>query len=816
MNTRENIKKFYETDDTPTQAEFDLTWDSVFFLLNNTLDDIQEGAVKKTVTQAMINKINSIEENAEQNLTPSEIVSAIDSQLGSTAWKTLVTTEYIQDQVSPLINHENHIGINVTYSDGTNEMIFSLLGEVFSTTLKNKLTGIEEGAQVNTVNSVASKTGDVVLNADDISDTSTSNKFITAALLTKLTNIEDGATADLTGLEIIDLIDLVIGTDWKTSSSAPVDSVNGQTGAVSLDPDDLDDTSTTHKFVDQALIDKVGNIESNATADQSGAEIVSAIDTELGSTGWKQKLTQEEVQDMAAALLNHSDHTNITASYNNAANKVILAAAASSPSGDSYLDQHWRTPFEYEDVSKLGTTLASNTQTGASYKTLNDASIGLSLSALQNMFSNVPEVQAATALTDFAIGGTGDPQGVSADYAVLQQLMQDHYCVWLAPQRRYMMTHTLIYRTGVTLQGMVDRDDINGSILYRANGANCDILQSANVYNDSVGGWAISGALRCFGIYGNSDNNTSGSGIVIKGYGETFAIDRVRSNWNPDDAVRLVDRIAPAYIHNLSCHRNGGYGFNVTGATIENKEIFLNTITGDANYLGTIGINAPGVSMTAINIKQEGDQLYVVDVGNASNLQLTIQGGSVSAYDIDLAGNGPNCDSVIRVNYNNGDSGFKNPVIKVHDLNVDPDWPHFLENVVTAKVFDYSNNEYFNDIKWSRWTDKLMPESQLRYGEAYYGTSVPSSLTFYHNAAYHHIKTNTITINNYVAWNVGTTVRILVKAATKPSVSSAGSAPGTPTVVESGTFAANTYQEWEITYWGVDAGNAVYLVHIKS
>lgn len=42
----------------------------------------------------------------------------------------------------------------------------------------------------------------------------------------------------------------------------------------------------TNAFTD-ALLNKLGNIEANATADQTGAEIVSAIDTELGQTDWK-------------------------------------------------------------------------------------------------------------------------------------------------------------------------------------------------------------------------------------------------------------------------------------------------------------------------------------------------------------------------------------------------------------------------------------------------------------------------------------------------------------------------------------------------
>ena len=40
------------------------------------------------------------------------------------------------------------------------------------------------------------------------------------------------------------------------------------------------------------------------------------------------ELTQEQVQDIVAPLLNHASHTNITASYDDDNNKIILAGTA--------------------------------------------------------------------------------------------------------------------------------------------------------------------------------------------------------------------------------------------------------------------------------------------------------------------------------------------------------------------------------------------------------------------------------------------------------------------------------------------------------
>ncbi len=66
-----------------------------------------------------------------------------------------------------------------------------------------------------------------------------------------------------------------------------VDSVNGEIGTVVLNADDIDDGSTNHKFATAAQLSKLNGIEAGATTDQTGSEIVSAIDAELGGTTWQ-------------------------------------------------------------------------------------------------------------------------------------------------------------------------------------------------------------------------------------------------------------------------------------------------------------------------------------------------------------------------------------------------------------------------------------------------------------------------------------------------------------------------------------------------
>jgi hypothetical protein len=62
------------------------------------------------------------------------------------------------------------------------------------------------------------------------------------------------------------------GVPEKSDNSDDVTSVNSQTGTVVLDADDIDDTSTTHKFVTSTDITNLSNLSGTNTGDQSSSD----------------------------------------------------------------------------------------------------------------------------------------------------------------------------------------------------------------------------------------------------------------------------------------------------------------------------------------------------------------------------------------------------------------------------------------------------------------------------------------------------------------------------------------------------------------
>ena len=126
------------------------------------------------------------------------------------------------------------------------------------------------------VDSVNGQTGVVVLDTDDIDDSTQINKYTTSGDISKLAGIEVGAQINT------------------------VDSVNAKTGVVVINPDDLDDSATVNKFVTAAQIIVIDNQSGVNTGDQD----LSGIETDISDLETAILLIEGDqgTQDVAIAL----------------------------------------------------------------------------------------------------------------------------------------------------------------------------------------------------------------------------------------------------------------------------------------------------------------------------------------------------------------------------------------------------------------------------------------------------------------------------------------------------------------------------------
>jgi len=202
------------------------------------------------------------------------------------------------------------------------------------------------------VDSVNGQTGVVVLDADDVSDSSTTNKYTTATEISKLAGIETGAEVNT------------------------VDSVNTQTGTVVLDADDVSDSVTTNKYTTAGDISKLAGIATAATANSTDAFLLARAN----HTGTQAASTisdfDTEVGNNSAVTANTSKVTNATHTGDVTGATVLTIAtdavdismlsATGTASSSTFLrgDNTWSTPaggggttitfFQVEDDGTTG------------------------------------------------------------------------------------------------------------------------------------------------------------------------------------------------------------------------------------------------------------------------------------------------------------------------------------------------------------------------------------------------------------------------------------------------------------------------------
>ncbi len=285
----------------------------------------------------------------------------------------------------------------------------------------------------NLVTSVNTKAGVVTLDADDISDTTTTNKFTTASDISKLAGIETAATADQTGAEIKAAYEAEANTNAYTdaektklagieASADVTDATNVEAAGALMDSevtnlaqvkafDSADYATAAQGNTADAALPKTGGamtgaittnstfdgrdvatdgakldgIETGATADQTGSEIKTAYEAEADTNAFDDAAVTKlagieasaDVTDAtnveAAGALMDSEVTNLA--QVKAFDSSDYATAAQGTKADSAQQPPSEGAFVNGDKTKLDAIEASATadQTGAEIKALYEA-----------------------------------------------------------------------------------------------------------------------------------------------------------------------------------------------------------------------------------------------------------------------------------------------------------------------------------------------------------------------------------------------------------------------------------------------------------
>lgn len=256
----------------------------------------------------------------------------------------------------------------------------------------NTWRGVAPGSGSGAVDSVNGLTGVVVLDADDISDTSTTKKFTTASDITKLAGIEAGAdVTDATNVAAAGAImdgdfsanGLMKRTGVGTYTSITDSSTNWDAAfswgnhasagyldaadiGVSVQAYDADLTTWAGKTAPggtvvghtdtQTLTNKTIDLLSN-TLTTTKAQLDTAVsDGNILYVGDITQYTDEMAQDATGAMLANSTFISLT--YNDVTPSLTASLSATgTPSSSTYLrgDNTWATISAGGDVSKVGT-----------------------------------------------------------------------------------------------------------------------------------------------------------------------------------------------------------------------------------------------------------------------------------------------------------------------------------------------------------------------------------------------------------------------------------------------------------------------------
>lgn len=245
-------------------------------------DDIDEGATNLYYTDARVSANTDVVANSAKNSYPSEDATKLSGIEAGAEVNTVDSVNSLTGAVSLGLLDLDDVG-----SDGTSGQVLTTngLGSFSFTTVSGG------GGDVDSVNG---QTGTVVLDADDISDASTTNKFTTASDITKLSGIEAGAEVNPTSTdELSEGTTNLYYTDARVSANS---AVAANTAKVGITTQQANDITTNNAKVSYPSADstKVGFISVTQAVD------LDTLESDVATNNAKVGITTQQANDITA------------------------------------------------------------------------------------------------------------------------------------------------------------------------------------------------------------------------------------------------------------------------------------------------------------------------------------------------------------------------------------------------------------------------------------------------------------------------------------------------------------------------------------
>jgi hypothetical protein len=319
-------------------------------------DDISDSATtNKFTTAGDISKLAGIESGATADQTGAEIKTAYEAEADTNAFDDAAVTKLAGIEASADVTDT----ANVTAAGALMDSEVTNLAQVkafdssdYATAAQGALA--DSALQSETVTSIALNSNS--LDYTDENGTTTNidlsayldedSRAIASGTLNSVSGVVTFTRDDATTFTL-DLSDLLDDTNLVTS-------VAGKNGVVTLDADDIDDTSTTNKFTTAAEITKLSGIETGATADQTAAEILTAIKTVDGAASG---LDADLLDGQQGS--HYLDYNNFTNTPTIPTNNNQLTNGAGYITADTQLSDE-----QVQDI--VGAMVSSNTESGIS------------------------------------------------------------------------------------------------------------------------------------------------------------------------------------------------------------------------------------------------------------------------------------------------------------------------------------------------------------------------------------------------------------------------------------------------------------------